>query len=198
MNLACIGRSEGWNNLYFALRHGESVANVRGVIASSVESDKEESAGLTPVGRRQIQSTVESSGLDRNVLLICSDFIRAYQSADIAAGVLGCGAPMVEPRLRERYFGDFEGTGSKNYARVWSADARGQATHNVESPEVVRSRALSVVREIDAAYAGRTVVLVAHGDTLQILQTAFMGIPAADHRSLRPLSNAELRQLNTV
>jgi hypothetical protein len=40
------------------------------------------------------------------------------------------------------------------------------------------------------------VILVAHGDVLQILQTAFEGVDPREHRSLPHLPNAELRWLN--
>jgi broad specificity phosphatase PhoE len=39
------------------------------------------------------------------------------------------------------------------------------------------------------------VVLVSHGDVLQILQTAFEGLDPSKHRSIPHLPTAELRQL---
>ncbi|MDN4610140.1 histidine phosphatase family protein [Arthrobacter burdickii] len=190
-------RDRGWRNCYMVMRHGESFANLRGIIASSIEADTQHEAGLTERGKRQVQAAAETSGLGADVLLICSDFIRARQSADILAGVLGCGTTTIDPRLRERHFGKFDGTGVENYARVWAADSRGELTASVESVESVRSRVLSLLAEIEALHSGRAVILVAHGDTLQILETVFAGIPPREHRSLQPLLNAELRQLNS-
>ncbi|MDQ0736420.1 histidine phosphatase family protein [Arthrobacter agilis] len=184
-----------WRNCYVAMRHGESFANVRGIIASSIEADAEHTAGLTERGRRQVLAAAESSGLGADALLVCSDFVRARQSADILAGVLGSGAPTIDPRLRERHFGGFDGTGVENYARVWAADLRGEPTPGVESVERVRARVRDLLTEIEALHAGQVVVLVAHGDTLQILETIFAGIPPTEHRSLEPLLNAEIRRL---
>mmetsp|Transcript_101209 Transcript_101209/g.326136 ORF Transcript_101209/g.326136 Transcript_101209/m.326136 type:complete len:81 (-) Transcript_101209:64-306(-) len=63
---------------------------------------------------------------------------------------------------------------------------------------LLRSRAvLSLPRACEAAQDGPSaiVVLVSHGDALQLLQTAFQGSPAGVHRSLPHLNPAELREL---
>ena len=189
-------RRTGWRNQYVGMRHGESTANVRGVIASSIEADTAELAGLTENGRKQIREAVEGSPLGRDTLVICSDFIRAHQSAGIAARILQCSPPIVDARLRERNFGRLDTASAENYAQVWAADARGEAVPGVESTESVRRRALALVDEVEARCSGRTVLLAAHGDTLQILQTAFEGLSASDHRTLPPLRNAEIRIFN--
>lgn len=189
-------RRTDWRNTYAGMRHGESAANVRGVIASSIEADTAELAGLTGSGRKQVREAVESAPLEGDVLVVCSDFIRAHQSASIAAQVLQCPPPIVDARLRERNFGPLDTASAENYAHVWVADARREAVPGVEGVEAVRSRALALVDELETRCSGRTVLLVAHGDTLQILQTAFAGLSAADHRTLPPMSNAEIRFFN--
>lgn len=185
-----------WRNRYLGMRHGESVANVRGIIASRIETDSAVGAGLTDRGRRQVSAAALRSGLGVDVLLMCSDFVRARQSADIVAEVLRCGAPVADTRLQERNFGVFDSGSAENYSRVWNADARRELTPGVESVESVCSRVMDLLGEIEVKHCDRTVLLVAHGDTLQILQTVFAGIPAAEHRSLRPLLNAEIREFD--
>ncbi len=53
----------------------------------------------------------------------------------------------------------------------------------------------SLVRELTQRHPGADVVLVAHGDVLQITQAWTAGPPPAEHRSLPHLGKAELRRL---
>jgi hypothetical protein len=62
-----------------------------------------------------------------------------------------------------------------------------------ETVNAVRARASACVAELDAAHSGTTICLVAHGDTLQILQTAFLSMLPTEHRSVAHLENCELR-----
>ena len=58
------------------------------------------------------------------------------------------------------------------------------------------ARTRSLVREFAQLHPGADVVLVAHGDVLQITQAWTAGRPPpAEHRSLPHLGNAELRRL---
>ena len=50
-------------------------------------------------------------------------------------------------------------------------------------------------REHAGSEAGKIFVLVSHGDALQITQTAFAGIPPAQHRSLEHMNPAQIREL---
>jgi hypothetical protein len=54
------------------------------------------------------------------------------------------------------------------------------------------------VRELDSKHSSRTIVLVAHGDTLQILETQFRGLDPSRQRFLRHIMNAEVRQFYPV
>lgn len=60
----------------------------------------------------------------------------------------------------------------------------------------VLDRCLEAVGLAERFFADADVVLVSHGDALQILQTAFCGAPAAGHRDMRHLETCELRRLD--
>lgn len=183
-------------NRYFAMRHGESSANVEGVIVSRPGVAALQTVGLTVLGREQAKAAVEDWGIEADVLILTSDFARASQTAEIVAANLGALAPVVDVRLRERDFGDLEGSSSENYHKVWRGDANEKPLPGVENVADLSARTRELIAELDARFAGRTILLVAHGDTLQIMQTVFEGIPAAAHRSLPPLGNAEIRLLS--
>ena len=54
---------------------------------------------------------------------------------------------------------------------------------------------MTYVLQVDQLVEGKTCVVVAHGDVLQILQTHFVRVPPAMHRSLPHLDKAEVRWL---
>ena len=88
------------------------------------------------------------------------------------------------------------------YPEVWAADADAArplglwADAAVEPAAAVQDRATRLVRALDARHGpGAVLALVAHGDLLQILQTAFARADARAHRSLPHLETAEVRFL---
>lgn len=193
----------------WALRHGESRANAEGVIVSRPGRRAFEWAGLTELGRAQAAKTATAHPLGPRAVVISSDFARALQTAQIVAKTWGTAAPAIDARLRERDFGSLEGERAERYAEVWDADARGEGwASGVEHPDAVARRTADTVRELlDGSHPalppteGRTpldVVLVAHGDVLQILQAWMSGHPASWHRTLPHLGNAELRALQEI
>lgn len=184
-----------WKNRYFVMRHGESTANVDGVIVSRPGLEACERVGLTPLGQVQASSAAHGCRLGNDVLIFTSDFARARQTADIVADVLGAAAPVLDLRLRERSFGPYEGTSVENYEQVWADDANNKSQHSVEPALLVLERTLELVSDLESQFSGRTILLVAHGDTLQILQTVAAGLSPGAHRSLPALSNAEIRPL---
>jgi probable phosphoglycerate mutase len=184
-------------NRYYAMRHGQSVANVRGIIVSGPERGRSAEFGLSALGREQAVTAAAGSGLADGTVIWSSDFSRAAQTALLVAESLGAAAAEVSTALRERWFGDFEGTPVANYETVWAADATdpGQASHGVEAASAVLGRATAFVAELESRYRDRDILLVSHGDTLQILQAGFLGLSPAGHREVPHLGTAEIRRL---
>ena len=215
---------------YYCLRHGQSLANVAGVISSDPTQACIQH-GLSDEGWSQAEAAAETVvseaariGADC-VAIVSSDLRRAWQTASaLRAGLLAAGIrvwpesgglPLEERALRERSFGELSGQSDKLYADVWVEDAK-SATHETfgcESVLSVQERGRGVVERLErrddlasatakaaAAKGGRgggkvMVVLVAHGDVLQILQTAFANVDMREHRSLDHLPTATLRRL---
>lgn len=186
------------NNRYFAFRHGESQANVKGIVVSDPAIGMA-GYGLTEEGHRQVRASVgeAADGFGIDTLIVSSDFKRAAETAEIIREALGVEAVQYDVRLRERFFGEFEGAPHASYSTAWKNDALGsmQEVSGVESAEAVRDRMFAVIKSLEAEYAGRKIILVSHGDPLLILQTAFEGLDAAQHRSLPYFATAELREL---
>jgi broad specificity phosphatase PhoE len=226
---------------YFALRHGQSQANVEKLIASHPDVACK-SYGLSPLGIQQARkaghdvvehfaqhfaqpSSSSSSGTRGRVVLLASDLLRAQQTAEIVRDAIvahnnaqrtsddaSC-IPLYrddvigETRLRERGFGNWDLTSDDNYQHVWDDDATDSShtANNVESVDSVMRRVTSAVAEWDDTLSQenltsydptRTMVIcVAHGDVLQILQTAFEKLDGTLHRTLPHLETATLRPL---
>lgn len=184
---------------YSVMRHGHSEANQQGIIVSDPQQGCV-GFGLSERGRQQVELAVlDSDYLNRDTLIISSDFKRAKETAQILHRRLQCnGEIKFEKRLRERSFGDLDMGPDSNYASVWQQDLlnANNAHEGVESPNRVMRRVTSLVLESEQTMPGRTFLLVSHGDALQILQAAFEGLQAAQHRSLDPLATAEIRHLH--
>ncbi len=194
-------------NVYYALRHGRSVANERGIVVSEPEHALA-GYGLSDGGRREVAEKlapgrVRAAGLDDPARVVCvsSDFLRARETAELFCALNGFGAPALDARLRERRFGpglEFA-PAAPSYDRVWALDGRGgpPAAWGCETTEAVLARLLDLVRDLERRHEGRSIVLVSHGDPLQILAAALAGLPSGAHRSIPHLATAELRRLAT-
>lgn len=194
-------------NRYHAMRHGQSKANAAGIIVSSIENDRRGDWGLSDAGREQVLAAAQACGLPPDTVICSSDFSRALQTAQLVRTQLGAAAVITEVALRERCFGDLNGSTTGSYARVWAADEAGTADagasaegaiaedRGAEPAAAVLDRTTALVAELERRYAGRDILLVSHGDTLQILQAGFQRMDPAAHRRLPPLGTAEIRAL---
>ena len=188
------------HNHYFLLRHGQSEANTLEIILSNPEEGVK-AYGLTSTGRAQVASAVQAaqthSLLDSSTILYSSDFKRCRDSAEITQAILDCSPPHFTSALRERYFGTLDHTHHSHYQQVWTLDAQDPAhkTFGVESTVEVLQRTTVLIHEIEALYHDAHILLISHGDALQILQTAFDHLSPALHRHLPPLATAEIRRL---
>jgi probable phosphoglycerate mutase len=195
-------------NRYRVMRHGQSKANEAGVIVAAIESDRRGDYGLSEAGLRQARAAADACGLPADTVICSSDFARARQTAEIVRARIGAAEVTVAEALRERSFGDLEGDTVASYARVWEADEADEAGEankadqegaghplGVEPAAAVLDRVTALVADLERRHAGRDILLVSHGDTLQILEAGFLRLDPSRHRRLSPLATAEIREL---
>jgi broad specificity phosphatase PhoE len=184
-------------NRYNVMRHGQSKANAAGIIVSCIANDRRGDYGLTELGRQQALAAARGCALPRDTIICSSDFSRARQTAEIVRARLGGAEVVIAEALRERCFGEWEGSAAGNYARVWAADETDsdRADGYVEPAATVLRRTTALIVDLEREYAGRDLLLVSHGDPLQILQAGFLQIDPSKHRSLPALETAEIRPL---
>lgn len=191
-------------NTYFVLRHGESTANVAGIVLSRQEDGEKIDYTLTRRGEEQVRRSVtkskESGELGADAIIITSPFSRTRRTAEIAKEVLGVESDIVvEERLRERWFGDWERSSNDAYEKVWAADKENpdHAIAHVESARDVQARTVALIHELEGRYDGKTILLVSHGDVLQILLTGMQKASPARHRDIPHLETADVRRIET-
>lgn len=190
-------------NQYIAVRHGESEANVAHLISSNPRVGTN-CHGLSPYGQEQVAESaklfLQKNPSERDDVIVSSDFRRARETAEILASNLP-NTPQIQfdPRLRERFFGIYDNTSDENYHLIWKNDEENPKKNlddQVESVESVRERTSALIIELEEKYPTHRIFLVSHGDSLQILQTAFERLPQANQqRHLPHIDRAEFRPL---
>jgi probable phosphoglycerate mutase len=189
-------------NTYYALRHGQSLANIKDLIVSD-PANGITNWGLSELGKKQAASAFaacpdQNFHLGPDTLIVSSDFLRTKQTAQIAAQALGCTTEIqFSPLLRERFFGKWELTQGNYDAKIWDWDTKNRVEpgSGVEPVGQVLDRGLRLLAEIETRHENQNILLVSHGDTLQILMTFFQGFPPHCHRELDHLETAEVRKL---
>lgn len=187
-------------NKYYLMRHGESLANRYNLIVSH-EENALHGYGLTSMGAEQVVRAAVNTRLRKDTLIVSSDYKRAKETAEIMATILATSDPIqLQPLLRERDFGDYELHNHRSYELVWQQDLlrTSNPTNGVETVSQTLRRAQKAIETIEQTVKGRKVLLVGHGDLLQILQAHHHNIDTRFHRSLTTINNAEIRALNKL
>jgi isoleucyl-tRNA synthetase len=173
--LDTIGRPR---NTYWFQRHGEANTNFKGIVSGYSENDPH---ALTDKGRAQLEERAaeyKAEGID---MIIASPVRRTKESAEIIAEATGIEV-LFDERLREIDFGACDG---KTIDEYLDTTGRGMArfTNAPEGGEniaQVRARVVALVKELEAKYEGKRIVLVTHGDCIWLALAAFMGVKDED------------------
>jgi glucosyl-3-phosphoglycerate phosphatase len=173
-------------------RHGRTTWNAESRMQGRLDPD------LDDTGRSQALAAAPALAAYAPVLLVTSDQLRAWRTAEAVAKEAGL-VPRPEPRLRETSVGEWEGlTGAEVDAgwpgglEAWRTDPT-WAPPGGESRVDVAARARPVLDELDAELAGtderQTAMVVAHGGTIIALTASLLAWPVATWPSLQPLGN---------
>jgi broad specificity phosphatase PhoE len=187
-------------NRYYLMRHGESVANVKGLIVSSPENALG-GFGLTNHGSQQVMQAALNTRLDRETIIVSSDYRRALETAEIVKSVIDAISPIsIDSRLRERDFGVYELQDHEHYQEVWHHDVShpDESKNSVESVMDTLARGLGLIASLDQQHQDKSILLVGHGDVLQMLLAHHHNINPRFHRILSSIGNADIRSLSKL
>ncbi|XP_044489471.1 uncharacterized protein LOC123213909 [Mangifera indica] len=173
-------------NKYWVLRHGKSIPNEKGLIVSSLENGTRPEYQLASEGVNQAQlagelflKNLNENNIPLESVRICySPFSRTTHTAKVVASVLnisfeGPQCKVIED-LQERFFGPtFELMSHDKYTEIWALDEKDpfMRPEGGESVNDVASRLASAMLSIESKFQGCSILVVSHGDPLQILQT---------------------------
>ena len=169
------------------VRHGETDWNRDGRWQGQSDTD------LNEVGRQQAQELAERIG-DVDVIY-ASDLARARETAEIVGRRLEREV-QVDPRLRERGFGAWEGRTAAEIEsefaeqhQRWKA-GEGHGADDAEPFDAFAARVTSALDDILDRHPGETVLIVAHGGSIRVIHAFASGLDyVRDHRLIPGVAN---------
>jgi len=163
----------GGLNRLFLVRHGEAEHNVNKIISSSDNSKFD----LTERGVEQIKGVANILKDEKIDLIFSSPFHRTQKTAGIIAEKTGVEV-VIDKRIIEINFGEFDGKSNGELLKVCpTKELRAQnAKFGIESGEEIRVRFEDFLKEINKKYQNKNIVVVSHGDPLQIFYGLTQGL----------------------
>jgi probable phosphoglycerate mutase len=177
-----------------AIRHGETLWNVDARLQGHLDIP------LNDVGRWQAERLGQALADEPITAIYASDLSRAHDTALCVGHTTGVSVA-IEPGLRERHFGEFQG---KTMAEVeatfpeqaqrWRQRDPAFAPTGGESLVVLRERVLATVEKLAAQHPGELIALVGHGGVMDILYRAATRLDLQAARTWE-LGNASINRL---
>ncbi len=148
------------------VRHGQSEWNALGRWQGQADPP------LSELGQRQAAHAAGVLGAVDAV--VASDLERAQHTAAIIAEFLGVGPVAIDPRLRERHAGEWQGMTREEIAEQWPGylEAR-RRPPGWEPDELLLDRALAAIRDLTAQIGSGTAVVVTHGGLIYAVEQSF-------------------------
>ena len=177
----------------YLVRHGQSQWNVENLMQG-----KTSGVPLTKTGIKQARDLNQRFKAVKFAAIFSSDLLRARQTAQIVAYQRQL-AVVTTRALRERSFGDYEGMTLAKYEEELREmldkfhglnDAekfKFKFPHKIEGIGTTVNRVITWLREVSVAYAGKKVLVVAHGGVLRLL---LIHLGYGSYKELPPFSIA--------
>jgi broad specificity phosphatase PhoE len=174
--------------MIYYVRHGESQANESGILAG-----KQQNPGLSEQGRIQAYRAGENLkqlgiSFDR---IVASPMLRARQTAEIIAGVIGFDPTKIifDERLMEYDVGDLSGK-----SKLGLTSRQIVSAPHAEGPQAFQKRVLEALREHEKGN-GNTLI-VGHNFFYCMIQASRLGSNLQDFYDVPGLSNAKAVKLD--
>lgn len=179
------------------IRHGETAWNAVRRLQGHTD------IALNEEGRRQADALGAALAGERLDAIIASDLVRARQTALAVAGEHGMPV-QIDPRLRERCYGVFEGMLyaeiAQRYPReyaLWQArDVDAVMPAGARAAESFRQfyqRSVEGIARWARLHAGRTIAVVAHGGVLECAYREAVGMSLDSPRDFQ-VKNASINR----
>jgi probable phosphoglycerate mutase len=181
------------------IRHGETAWNAERRLQGHLDIP------LNPEGERQAKLLAEALAPEPIDLIVSSDLQRARQTAQAVATLRNLPVH-VEPGLRERCYGGFEGLLYAEIEQRFPADFAAWQARDIDAilpdgkncGETFRefyTRATGAILALAAAHPGGTLALVAHGGVLECAYRMALGLPLETPRDFK-VYNASINRFH--
>jgi probable phosphoglycerate mutase len=175
-------------------RHGETEWN------ADLRMQGHTDVAMSELGHAQAAQAAPLLAARRPDALVTSDLVRASDTVAPLAELTGLPVPR-DPRLRERFYGDWEGlTAAEVAAQFPEAHARRRAGqhdlgHRIEPPTDVMKRMGEALRDAAEATPGGTTVVATHGGAARYGMFELLGWPVELLGSVVVLANCHYTEL---
>jgi glucosyl-3-phosphoglycerate phosphatase len=175
-------------------RHGRTEWNLVGRIQGQTDVDVDE------VGLAQAERAAPRVAAFEPQLIVSSDLRRAVRTAQPLAALTGLPVDL-DPRLREQYYGPWQGLTWPEIAEAYPDDfarwGTGTPVANpaIETVEDMAKRVSSAFRDIVDRVGDGTAVLVTHGGAARVGSAGLLGWPPGIWSTLSVLRNCHVSEL---
>ena len=178
------------------VRHGQTAYNAEVRFMGQLDIPLDE------IGRVQAQAVAKRLCLERPVALYSSGLSRAYDTASAIQSAIPSHPELrIDGRLTEGHFGEWQG---KTYDSLkvkdtqrlaqWEADRLHVAPPGGETLPQMAERVQAAYNDICAENRDKTVIVIGHGGSLQVLIILALGLPLDAYWKLW-VSNASVSEL---
>jgi broad specificity phosphatase PhoE len=154
-------------------RHGETAWNALGKLQGHTDIP------LNDAGRDQARALASGFGDAGITAVWTSDLARARETGEIVATTLGLEAPVVDPELRERRFGVFEGLTRREcetrHPEAWQAWRAQTGTPPGGEPRAEAAARLARALDRIAATEGGPALVISHGAVMRLWLMELLG-----------------------
>jgi alpha-ribazole phosphatase/probable phosphoglycerate mutase len=179
------------------IRHGETAWNAEGRFQGQMNTP------LNDTGRRQAHIIAHALADRHFDLIYTSDLARAAETAAIVAHPHGL-VPIPDTRLREAYFGEWEGLSLPEITArwpeivsAWRADSLHTRPPGGETLEQVQARVIDFLHATVREHPEDDICIVGHGGSLRAIIAYALGADLSIFRRLR-LDNCSLTKIKVT
>ena len=170
----------------YIIRHGQTDWNVNKIIQGQKDIE------LNKTGEEQARNQIKTFNEYNFDLIICSTLKRAKRTAQIINSEKNIDI-IYDERLKERYFGNYEGTPANfDEDPIYNLKTNIKE-NNIETAQELYNRINELLEEIKEKYKNKKILLVTHGGTTRAIEAYFKGT-TNDIMPPETIKNCEIRE----
>ncbi len=182
-----------YKNIFYLLRHGEAKSNSSDMIVS--KETKTKKFPLTTKGKKDVQKVIQQLKKEKIDLIFASPLTRTKQTAEIISKTLKIPVKF-DKRLLEIQTGVFNLKPIRDYLDYFDNNKERLDKRPIDGENLkdVAKRAISFVNDINRKYQDKKILIISHGDLLQMMSGKMNGKSWQESIRSKVFNLAELRK----